>query len=199
MTSPQQIEILDIRHFNARQLRPLLEGEAAVWRKRLRWDYSTSTDLLLQYLDSRILPGFVALTRGRICGYTFCVFEGPKAVVGDIYASHESDDPLAVSFNLARNLLDMLESAPDIDRIEAQLLLFDAGILPPSSPASRSSRASSSSTTSDPGQSHPNPPPFRRNSSYAPGPNPSTSPPPPSSKPPTPTTLTPTSTTSTAP
>lgn len=130
MTSPQQIEILDIRHFNARQLRPLLEGEAAVWRKRLRWDYSTSTDLLLQYLDSRILPGFVALTRGRICGYTFCVFEGPKAVVGDIYASHESDDPLAVSFNLARNLLDMLESAPDIDRIEAQLLLFDAGILP---------------------------------------------------------------------
>lgn len=130
MTSPQQIEILDIRHFNARQLRPLLEGEAAIWRQRLRWNYSTSTDLLLQYLDSRILPGFVALNRGRICGYTFCVYEGAKAVVGDVYASLESNDPLGVSFNLARNLLDLLESAPDIDRIEAQLLLYDSGILP---------------------------------------------------------------------
>ena len=131
MTSPQQTEILDIRHFTARQLRPLLEGEAAVWRKRLHWDYSSSTDLLLQYLDSRILPGFVALNRGRICGYTFCVYEGPKAVVGDIYASPESPDPANVSANLARHLLDMLEAAPDIDRIEAQLLLFDSGILPP--------------------------------------------------------------------
>ena len=130
MTSPQQIEILDIRHFTARQLRPLLEGEAAIWCKRLRWDYITSTDLLLQYLDSRILPGFVALNRGRICGYTFCVYEGPKAVVGDIYADPGNNDPLAVTFHLARHLLDMLEAAPDIDRIEAQLLLFDSGILP---------------------------------------------------------------------
>jgi len=130
MTSPQQIDILDIRHFNARQLRPLLEGEAAVWRQRLRWDYSTSTELLLQYLDSRILPGFVALNRGRVCGYTFCVYEGHKAVVGDIYTAPEEKQPLAVAFNLGRHLLDMLEAAPDIDRIEAQLLLYDAGILP---------------------------------------------------------------------
>ena len=131
MTSPQQIEILDIRHFTARQLRPLLEGESALWRQRLHWDYSSSTDLLLQYLDSRILPGFVALHRGRVCGYTFCVYEGPKAVVGDIYAAPDSPDPANVNANLGRHLLDMLEAAPDIDRIEAQLLLFDSGILPP--------------------------------------------------------------------
>ena len=131
MTSPQQTEILDIRHFTARQLRPLLEGEAEVWRKRLRWEYASSTDLLLQYLDSRILPGFVALNRGRICGYTFCVYEGPKAVIGDIYAAPDAPDPAAVTANLARHLLDMLEAAPDVDRIEAQLLLFDSGTLPP--------------------------------------------------------------------
>ncbi len=129
MTSPQQIEILDIRHFSARQLRPLLEEEGAAWRKRLRWDYQGSTELLLQYLDSHILPGFVALDRGRICGYTFCVYESSKAVVGDIYASPGHKAPLAVTHNLARHLLEMLEASPNVERIEAQLLLFDSGIL----------------------------------------------------------------------
>ena len=86
MTVATQLEILDLRHFSARQLRPLLEAESRVWEQRLRWNYQSSTELLLQYLDSRILPGFVALDRGRICGFTFCVYEGQKAVVGDAFA-----------------------------------------------------------------------------------------------------------------
>lgn len=131
MTSPQQLEILDLRHFNARQLRPLLEGEAAVWKTRLRWDYASSTELLLQYLDSRILPGFVALHRGRICGITFCVYEGQKAVIGDLYADPANPAPLAVIQTLARHLLETLQASPGVDRIEAQLLLYDAGVLPP--------------------------------------------------------------------
>ena len=131
MTSPQQIEVLDLRHFNAKRLRPLLDQEAEFWQRRLRWDYRGSTDLLLQYLDSRILPGFVALDRGRICGYTFCVYEGHKSVIGDLYASTDHPAPLAVCHTLARHLLETLEASPDIDRVEAQLLLFDAGTLTP--------------------------------------------------------------------
>ncbi len=131
MTSPQQIEILDLRHFTARQLRPLLEQEAEIWRRRLLWDYRGSTDLLLQYLDSRILPGFVALTRGRICGYTFFVYEGSKAVVGDLYVEAGHPAPLNTMQTLARHLLDVLDASPDVDRIEAQLLLYGAGALPP--------------------------------------------------------------------
>ena len=131
MTSPQQIEILDIRHFSAKQLRPLLDEEAAVWLRNLRWDYRSSTNLLLDYLDSRILPGFVALDRGRVCGYTFCVYEGHKAVIGDLYTAADHPTPLAVSHTLARHLLETLESSPEIIRIEAQLLLFDSGVLRP--------------------------------------------------------------------
>ncbi len=131
MTSPQQLEILDLRHFMARQLRPLLEQQGRLWRQQLRWDYTSSTELLLQYLDSRILPGFVALTRGRICGFAFCVYEGQKAVIGDIYVAAENPAPLAVVHTLTRHLLETLEASPDIDRIEAQLLLFEAGVLGP--------------------------------------------------------------------
>jgi ribosomal protein S18 acetylase RimI-like enzyme len=131
MTSPQQIEILDLRHFSAKQLRPLLQQAADLWYRRLRWDYRSSTDLLLQYLDSRILPGFVALHRGGICGYAFCVYEGHKAVIGDLYAATDTQSPLAVAHTLAQHLLETLNASPDIDRIEAQLLLFDSGVLAP--------------------------------------------------------------------
>ena len=112
-------------------MRPLLEQAARQWRLRLHWDYTSSTELLLQYLDSRILPGFVALTRGRVCGFTFCVYEGQKAVIGDIYAASENPEPMAVVHTLTRHLLETLEASPDIDRIEAQLLLFESGVLPP--------------------------------------------------------------------
>jgi ribosomal protein S18 acetylase RimI-like enzyme len=128
MTVATQLEIIDLRHFSARQLRPLLETEAREWQERLRWNYQSSTELLLQYLDSRILPGFVALDRGRICGFAFCVYEGHKAVVGDAYAmASEPDQVLRISRTLLHHLLQLLHHSPGIHRVESQLLLYDAG------------------------------------------------------------------------
>ena len=127
MPTATQLEILDLRHFSARQLRPLLEAEAAVWEDRLRWNYRGSTELLLQYLDSRILPGFVALDRGRVCGFTFCVYEGHKAVIGDAYAI--GSDPIRTTNTLLYHLLDLLHHSPNTNRVESQLLLYDTGII----------------------------------------------------------------------
>ena len=86
MTSGVSLEILDLRHFSATMLRPLLEAEASVWRERLHWDYSASSRLLMQYLDSHMLPGYAAVDAGRITGYAFCVYEENKAVIGDVFA-----------------------------------------------------------------------------------------------------------------
>ncbi len=128
MTVATQLEILDLRHFSARQLRPLLETESRLWEQRLRWNYQSSTELLLQYLDSRILPGFVALDRGRICGFTFCVYEGQKAVVGDAFAvANEPAQMLQITQSLLHQLLQLLQHSPGIQRVESQLLLYDAG------------------------------------------------------------------------
>jgi ribosomal protein S18 acetylase RimI-like enzyme len=128
MTVATQLEILDLRHFSARQLRPLLETESRVWEHRLRWNYQSSTELLLQYLDSRILPGFVALDRGRICGFTFCVYEGQKAVVGDAFAiANDPAQMLRTTQLLLHQLLQLLQHSPGIQRVESQLLLYDAG------------------------------------------------------------------------
>ncbi len=123
-----EIEVLDLRHFSARQLRPLLEREARVWRDRLRWDYSSSIELLLQYLESRILQGFVALDRGRVCGYSFCVYEGHKAVIGDAFsAGHRTLSDAETTRTLLIHMLEMLRYSPAVDRVESQLLLYDSG------------------------------------------------------------------------
>ena len=130
MTVATQVEVLDLRHFSARQLRPLLEEEARVWEQRLRWDYRSSIELLLQYLDSRILPGFVALDRGRVCGYTFCVHEGHKAVVGDAFAvDSDPERAMQMTHTLLRHLLEMLRHSPDVGRIESQMLLHEASAI----------------------------------------------------------------------
>lgn len=130
MSSAPQFEVLDLRHFSAAQMRPLLRDEAERWQQRLRWDYQHSVDLLLDYLDSRVLPGFVALASKRVIGYGFCVFEAAKAVIGDVYAFTEGEsleNPICET--LLTHLIEMLQATPGVDRVESQLLMFPAGAL----------------------------------------------------------------------
>jgi GNAT superfamily N-acetyltransferase len=125
-----QLEILDLRHFSAAQLRPLLRDEAERWQRRLHWDYSRASSMLLDYLDSRVLPGYVALQAGHIVGYAFCVCEGAKAVIGDVYAFGETESTVnPVCETLLHHLLEMVQATPGVDRVESQLLMFPDGAL----------------------------------------------------------------------
>jgi ribosomal protein S18 acetylase RimI-like enzyme len=143
MTSGVSLEILDLRHFNGSLLRPLLEAEGEVWRRRLHWDYGTSARLLMQYLDSHMLPGYAALESGRVIGYAFCVYEETKAVIGDVFAvpgeqsngkAHASAAPgntapaaLELEARLLAHLFETLQNSPQVDRVESQLLLHASG------------------------------------------------------------------------
>jgi len=137
MSSALEFELLDLRHFSAASLRPLLDEESRIWSQRLHWDYRGSAELLLQYLDSRVLPGYVAVENGRIAGYIFCVYEGYKAVIGDVFAAPAQDprgnagthgDAAAeVRNELLLRLLEMLKNTPGVTRIESQLLLHPHG------------------------------------------------------------------------
>ena len=128
--SVRQLEVLDLRHFGAGALRPLLLEQAALWERRLLWDYERSIQLLLEYVDSRSLTGYVAMRRGRVAGYAFGVCEASKAVLGDVYAFGEGEQlENPVSELLLGHLLETLQATPGIDRIESQLLLFPDGAL----------------------------------------------------------------------
>jgi ribosomal protein S18 acetylase RimI-like enzyme len=124
------LEILDLRHFSASYLKPVLEAESRVWNERLRWDFHASANLLLQYLDSRLLPGYVAIENGRVCGYVFCVYESEKALVGDVFAIPSATNPQLtadVERRLLEHMIELLQHSPGVDRIESQLLLRPHG------------------------------------------------------------------------
>jgi ribosomal protein S18 acetylase RimI-like enzyme len=146
MATGVSIEILDLRHFAAPMLRPVLDAEGEIWKQRLHWDYRTSSKLLMQYLDSHMLPGYAALEGGQVTGYAFCVYEETKAVIGDVFALgcqpaglHDtpgtglSPVPEAaasaheIEQTLLRHLFETLISSPQVDRIESQLLLHLSG------------------------------------------------------------------------
>lgn len=121
-------DVLDLRHFGAPQLRPLLEAEADVWSRRLHWDYRASSRLLMQYLDNHMLPGYAAVDSGQIMGYSFCVYEEDKAVIGDVFAMDVDTatgvtPAKAVERTLLNHMLETLMASPHVDRVESQLLL----------------------------------------------------------------------------
>jgi ribosomal protein S18 acetylase RimI-like enzyme len=147
MATGVSIEILDLRHFAAPVLRPVLDAEGDIWKQRLHWDYRTSSKLLMQYLDSHMLPGYAALEAGQVTGYAFCVYEETKAVIGDVFALNsqaaglevadgavpQDSMPVAASAHaieqtLLKHLFETLINSPHVDRIESQLLLHPSGV-----------------------------------------------------------------------
>ncbi len=139
MDTGDSIEILDLRHFAAPVLRPVLDIESELWMQRLHWDYRASSKLLMQYLDNHMLPGYAAVNEGQVVGYTFCVYEETKAVIGDVFALPGDNPNLpvlpesgaaqaqAIEETLLRHLFETLLNSPQVDRIESQLLLHPAG------------------------------------------------------------------------
>lgn len=125
------MEILDLRHFSAADLRPLLEEEIAQWSTLLAWDYSQSAEMILRYMDAKILPGYAAIERGSVFGYSFFVYEQSKGVIGDLFV-RDSGGARAVNRHeveerLLTHVIETLQQSPGIHRIEAQLLVHDTG------------------------------------------------------------------------
>jgi ribosomal protein S18 acetylase RimI-like enzyme len=125
------LEILDLRHFSSVDLRALLNDEIQLWGRLLSWDYSGSADMILRYVDAKILPGYAAIDRGRIFGYAFFVYEGSKGVIGDLFVANGDrlPDPHEVESRLLMHVIETLQQSPGIHRAEAQLLAHESGLV----------------------------------------------------------------------
>lgn len=124
-----RVEILDLRHFSSVDLRPVLDEEIRIWSRLLSWDYSGSADMILRYVDAKILPGYAAIERGRVFGYAFFVYEGSKGVIGDLFVvdGDRLPNPPTVESRLITHVIETLQQSPGIHRVEAQLLAHEAG------------------------------------------------------------------------
>ncbi len=123
------MEILDLRHFSSADLRPLLEEEIAQWGSLLAWDYSQSAEMILRYMEAKILPGYAAIERGSIFGYSFFVYEQSKGVIGDLFVHDggRTANRHEVEERLLTHVIETLQQSPGIHRVEAQLLAHETG------------------------------------------------------------------------
>jgi len=85
--------------------------------------------MILRYVDAKILPGYAAVDRGRVFGYSFFVYEGSKGVIGDLYVTNGTRLPNAREVELKLSYSresKPCSSHPEIHRVEAQLLAHEA-------------------------------------------------------------------------
>src|SRR6202044_2512650 len=120
---------LDLRHFSSADLRPLLEEEIAAWGNLLAWDYGQSAEMILRYMEAKILPGYAAIERGSIFGYSFFVYEQSKGVIGDLFVHDgaRTANRVEVEERLLTHVIETLQQSPGIHRVEAQLLPHETG------------------------------------------------------------------------
>ncbi|HVP42751.1 MAG TPA: GNAT family N-acetyltransferase [Terriglobales bacterium] len=123
------LDIIDLRHFASKDLRSLLEEESREWVRQLDWDYHGSAEMILRYVDAKILPGYAAVDHGHVRGYAFFVYEGGKGVIGDLYVHPGSrqGNGDALQSALLTHVIETLQHSPGIHRVEAQLLMHETG------------------------------------------------------------------------
>ncbi len=123
------LDIIDLRHFASTDLRSLLEEESREWVRQLDWDYHGSAEMILRYVDAKILPGYAAVDHGHVRGYAFFVYEGSKGVIGDLYVHPGSRQGNGDSLQTAllTHVIETLQHSPGIHRVEAQLLMHETG------------------------------------------------------------------------
>jgi len=113
-------QIVDLRHFEAHDLAPLLDLESQVWDARLHWDFSPSARLITACVREKRLCGFALTLDHRVKGYCFSFRTGEKSLVGDLFV-----DPAAANLEQALDLLHFtlkdLMAISALRRVEAQL------------------------------------------------------------------------------
>ncbi len=98
--------------------------------RQLEWDYHGSAEMILRYVDAKILPGYAAVDHGHVRGYAFFVYEGSKGVIGDLYVhpgARHGNGGDALQSALLTHVIETLQHSPGIHRVEAQLLMHETG------------------------------------------------------------------------
>jgi ribosomal protein S18 acetylase RimI-like enzyme len=122
--------LVDLRHLRSEDLNAMLDEEVATWRQLLDWDFGKSADLVRRFVDMRALNGFAMVDDGEAAGYAYYVLEEHKGLIGDLYV-RDAFRSVENETRLLESILQSLTTAPQIRRIESQLMMCRAtGALP---------------------------------------------------------------------
>ena len=116
--------IVDLRRLSAWELDPLLLAETVEWERRLDWDYSKSADLVREFASTGSLAGAAIMDGGAVAGYGYTAMEDHKGLIGNLYVRPDLRGTRTEAA-LFHALLQDLINAPQVRRIESQLMLVD--------------------------------------------------------------------------
>jgi ribosomal protein S18 acetylase RimI-like enzyme len=116
-------EIIDLRRFASREIKPLLDIESREWDANLRWNYASAARLISAGVEEKRLSGYALLTAGRMSGYSFFFYEDAKGLIGNLYVQ-PGGSRLQSAQTLLEHILETLLATPGIARVETQLPHF---------------------------------------------------------------------------
>ncbi len=127
LTDAQEPSLVELSDLDTNQLEPLLAEEAIGWSEALAWDFTQSAELVKRFVTTKTLTGFGLLVGGRLAGYTFCVCEQNKGLVGDLYVLRAFRS-LEHENILLKAALDSLFGSSSVNRVEAQLMMLPSSL-----------------------------------------------------------------------
>lgn len=78
-----------LRDASLRELRPLLDEEAAEWDVELGWDFAEVRAAVAGGVERGTLAGRVLTERGRAVAYSYYMVDSSRVIVGSIFASRD--------------------------------------------------------------------------------------------------------------
>ncbi len=118
------MQLVDLRELRGNDLSAVLEEQTRFWRERFLLDFALSAKTIHRFLDMRNLPGYALAWSGRPVGYSYCVHEASKTLIGEFYVLEDFRDAGAES-RLLESTLMSAAMFPGVRRIEGQLLALE--------------------------------------------------------------------------
>lgn len=116
-------EVVELSQLGVGEFDTLFQEEIALWEQRFDWDFRSSADLLRRFIQVHSLLGYALHIGGSVVGYSYCVCEGRKGLIGDFYIREEFGG-LSNESLLLGSVVQGLMQTSGIKRIESQLMML---------------------------------------------------------------------------
>ena len=116
-------EVVDLRRLTSAELEPVFAEEHQCWWAEYEWDFEPVADQLRRLIDSRQLVGCALRVFGSVVGYTYCVLEEDKGMIGGLFIAARYSTPDNERL-LLRETIDLLRENPFLHRVESQMMLL---------------------------------------------------------------------------
>ena len=123
LSDPKLPEVVELAHLDVSEFDALFGEEIAVWNEKFQWDFRPSADLLRRFLLVHSLVGYALRVGRSVVGYTYCVCEGRKGLIGDLYVKEEFGGAENEGLLLGSAVQGLMRTS-GVKRIESQLMLL---------------------------------------------------------------------------